>query len=46
MHVLRSLDDADALRAELTGGAQNVVVIGAGFIARKSPPRPAPSAWR
>ena len=32
VHVLRSLDDADALRAELTGGAQNVVVIGAGFI--------------
>ena len=27
VHVLRSLDDADALRAELTGGAQNVVVI-------------------
>ena len=32
VHVLRSLDDADALRAELTGGAQHVVVIGAGFI--------------
>ena len=32
VHVLRSLDDADALRAELTGGAEHVVVIGAGFI--------------
>jgi len=32
VHVLRSRDDADALRAELTGGAQHVVVIGAGFI--------------
>jgi len=32
VHVLRSVDDADALRAELTGGAENVVVIGAGFI--------------
>lgn len=31
-HVLRSVDDADALRTELTGGAANVVVIGAGFI--------------
>jgi 3-phenylpropionate/trans-cinnamate dioxygenase ferredoxin reductase subunit len=32
VHVLRSVEDADALRAELTGGAENVVVIGAGFI--------------
>ena len=32
VHVLRSLDDADALRDDLTGGAGNVVVIGAGFI--------------
>ena len=32
VHVLRSLDDADALRAELTGGAEHVVVLGAGFI--------------
>ena len=32
VHVLRGLEDADALRAELTGGAGNVVVIGAGFI--------------
>jgi NADPH-dependent 2,4-dienoyl-CoA reductase/sulfur reductase-like enzyme len=32
VHVLRSVDDADALHAELTGGAENVVVIGAGFI--------------
>jgi 3-phenylpropionate/trans-cinnamate dioxygenase ferredoxin reductase component len=32
VHVLRSLEDADALRADLTGGAENVVVIGAGFI--------------
>ena len=32
VHVLRSVDDADALRAELTGGAGSVVVIGAGFI--------------
>ena len=32
VHVLRSLEDADALRAELTGGAEHVVVIGAGFI--------------
>jgi 3-phenylpropionate/trans-cinnamate dioxygenase ferredoxin reductase subunit len=32
VHVLRSLEDADALRAALTGGAEDVVVIGAGFI--------------
>jgi NADPH-dependent 2,4-dienoyl-CoA reductase/sulfur reductase-like enzyme len=32
VHVLRSLEDADALRAKLTGGAENVVVLGAGFI--------------
>ena len=31
VHVLRTLDDAESLRAELTEGA-NVVVIGAGFI--------------
>ena len=31
-HVLRSLEDADALRADLTGGAETVAVIGAGFI--------------
>ena len=31
VHVLRTLDDAEALRAEITDGA-NVVVIGAGFI--------------
>jgi NADPH-dependent 2,4-dienoyl-CoA reductase/sulfur reductase-like enzyme len=32
VHVLRSLEEADALRADLTGGAEHVVVIGAGFI--------------
>ena len=32
VHVLRSLEHADSLRAELTGRAENVVVIGAGFI--------------
>ena len=32
MHVLRTLEDADALRAELTGGAESVAIIGAGFI--------------
>ena len=32
VHVLRTLEDADALRAELTGGAESVAVIGAGFI--------------
>jgi NADPH-dependent 2,4-dienoyl-CoA reductase/sulfur reductase-like enzyme len=32
VHVLRTLEDADALRAKLTGGAENVVVLGAGFI--------------
>jgi 3-phenylpropionate/trans-cinnamate dioxygenase ferredoxin reductase component len=32
VHVLRELEDADYLRADLLGGAENVVVIGAGFI--------------
>jgi 3-phenylpropionate/trans-cinnamate dioxygenase ferredoxin reductase component len=32
VHVLRGRDDADALRADLTGGAEHLVVIGAGFI--------------
>jgi 3-phenylpropionate/trans-cinnamate dioxygenase ferredoxin reductase subunit len=32
VHTLRSLEDADALRADLTGGAGHVVVVGAGFI--------------
>jgi 3-phenylpropionate/trans-cinnamate dioxygenase ferredoxin reductase component len=32
VHVLRNLQDADALRAELTAGAEHVVIIGAGFI--------------
>jgi 3-phenylpropionate/trans-cinnamate dioxygenase ferredoxin reductase subunit len=32
VHVLRSVDDANLLRAELTSGAGTVVVIGAGFI--------------
>ena len=32
VHVLRDLADADALRADLTGGVEHVVVIGAGFI--------------
>ena len=32
VHVLRTLDDASALRSELEGEAKNVVVIGAGFI--------------
>ena len=32
VHVLRTVEDADALRADLTAGAQHVVVIGAGFI--------------
>ena len=32
VHVLRSLDDALAVRARLAGGGQRVVVIGAGFI--------------
>jgi 3-phenylpropionate/trans-cinnamate dioxygenase ferredoxin reductase subunit len=32
VHVLRTVEDADALRADLTGGAEHVVVIGAGFI--------------
>ncbi len=32
VHVLRSLDDATALRNELAGEPKNVVVIGAGFI--------------
>lgn len=32
VHTLRTLDDAEALRAELTCGRPRVVVIGAGFI--------------
>jgi NADPH-dependent 2,4-dienoyl-CoA reductase/sulfur reductase-like enzyme len=32
VHVLRTVDHADALRAELTSGAEHVAVIGAGFI--------------
>ncbi|GAA0695574.1 FAD-dependent oxidoreductase [Kitasatospora atroaurantiaca] len=32
VHTLRTLDDAEALRAELTRGRPRVVVIGAGFI--------------
>jgi 3-phenylpropionate/trans-cinnamate dioxygenase ferredoxin reductase subunit len=32
VHTLRTLDDALALRAELTSGSPRVVVIGAGFI--------------
>ncbi|MFJ8940039.1 NAD(P)/FAD-dependent oxidoreductase [Streptomyces sp. NPDC102365] len=32
VHTLRTLDDARALRAELTEGARRVVVIGGGFI--------------
>ncbi|MFD0305463.1 NAD(P)/FAD-dependent oxidoreductase [Streptomyces sp. NPDC127119] len=32
VHTLRTLDDARALRAELTTGARRVVVIGGGFI--------------
>jgi 3-phenylpropionate/trans-cinnamate dioxygenase ferredoxin reductase subunit len=32
VHVLRTVEDADALRADLTAGAQHVIVIGAGFI--------------
>jgi NADPH-dependent 2,4-dienoyl-CoA reductase/sulfur reductase-like enzyme len=32
MHTLRTLDDARALRAELSGGPRRVVVIGGGFI--------------
>ena len=32
VHVLRSLDDALAVRARLAVGGQRVVVIGAGFI--------------
>ncbi len=32
VHVLRTLEHADALRAELTGGAEHMAVIGAGFI--------------
>lgn len=32
VHVLRTLEDADVLRTELTGGAERVAVIGAGFI--------------
>jgi NADPH-dependent 2,4-dienoyl-CoA reductase/sulfur reductase-like enzyme len=32
VHVLRNLQDADGLRADLTGGAEHVAIIGAGFI--------------
>ncbi len=32
IHVLRSLDDSLALRADLDAGAERVVVVGAGFI--------------
>lgn len=32
VHALRTVDDADALRADLAGGPRRVVVIGAGFI--------------
>lgn len=32
VHVLRSRDDADAIRAAMDGGLDRVVVIGAGFI--------------
>ncbi|MBP2479275.1 NADPH-dependent 2,4-dienoyl-CoA reductase/sulfur reductase-like enzyme [Crossiella equi] len=32
VHVLRTLDDARALRADLTEGSPRVVVVGAGFI--------------
>ncbi len=32
VHVLRNLQDADGLRADLTGGAEHIVIIGAGFI--------------
>jgi len=32
VHVLRTLAQADELRADLTGGAEHVAVIGAGFI--------------
>lgn len=32
VHVLRTLDDADALRADLTTGSPRVVVVGGGFI--------------
>ena len=32
VHVLRTVEHADALRSELTGGAQHVAIIGAGFI--------------
>ncbi|MGW5863565.1 NAD(P)/FAD-dependent oxidoreductase [Streptomyces sp. NPDC055239] len=32
VHTLRTLDDARALRGELTGGPRRVVVIGGGFI--------------
>jgi 3-phenylpropionate/trans-cinnamate dioxygenase ferredoxin reductase subunit len=32
VHVLRTVEQADALRDELTGGAEHVAVIGAGFI--------------
>ncbi|MBZ6194841.1 FAD-dependent oxidoreductase [Streptomyces olivaceus] len=32
VHTLRTLDDARALRAELTGGERRVVVVGGGFV--------------
>ncbi|MGW2248763.1 NAD(P)/FAD-dependent oxidoreductase [Kitasatospora sp. NPDC001660] len=32
IHTLRTLDDAEALRADLTNGTPRVVVIGAGFL--------------
>lgn len=32
VHTLRTIDDATALRAELTGGASRIVVVGAGWI--------------
>ena len=37
-HAVRTLDDAIALRAELVPGA-NVVILGAGFIGCRLPPR-------
>lgn len=32
VHVLRTIDDADALRAELSGGGRHVVLVGSGWI--------------
>ncbi|MBU6533169.1 NAD(P)/FAD-dependent oxidoreductase [Streptomyces mayonensis] len=32
VHTLRTLDDARALRAELTGGERRVVIVGGGFV--------------